>query len=254
MNSIKSLKMSKALFSLMILATICSVAQGQQADSLKVKRLVLTTSVFDYFPGTLNAANFNIGAEKMVAYNTSVYANVGVIQSYGPIGDTWFQIANGKTTGFRFQLEGRRYLNRYKIFDPAVLLFWPHIFQYKSQSLKNSGYYFALHSSYKHTTTKREESISDLSFPAFDYKYIQNDYKVDRSVINMFINFGYQSIKSYGLVIDYSVGLGGKYISSSSEGKLGTDDDKDWPWNKEFDDGSGFFLSPVYQVRLGWGF
>ncbi len=238
----------------MILSTICRVAYGQQADSLQVKKLVITTSLFDYFPGKLNSANFNMGAEKMVANYTSVYANVGVIHSYGPINDTWFQIANRKTSGFRFQLEGRRYLNRHKIFDPAVLLFWPHIFQYKSQSLQNSGYYFALHSSYQQTNTEREESIPDLSLPASDFKYILNDYKVARSVAKIHLKFGYQSIKRYGLVIDYSVGLGGQYISSSSEGKLGSDDDKDWPWNKKFDDGSGFFLSPVYQVRVGWGF
>ena len=254
MNYTKSLKMSKAQFSVMILAIFCSVAYGQQADSLQVKKLVITTSVFDYFPGTLNSANFNIGAEKMVANYTSVYANLGVIHSYGGIDDTWFQIANKKTSGFRFQLEGRRYLNRHKIFDPAVLLFWPHIFQYKSQSLQNSGYYFALHTSYQQTNTEREEIFSDPSYPTSDFKYIHNDYKVERSAIKMHVKFGYQCIKSYGMVVDYSVGLGGQYINSSSEGKLGTDDDKDWPWNKEFDDGSGFFFSPVYQIRIGWGF
>ncbi len=240
----------------MIITIICSAAYGQQADSLKVKKLVITTSVFDYFPGKLNAANFNIGAEKMVANNTSVYANVGVIHSYGPIGDTWFQLANNKTTGFRFQLEGRRYLNRHKIFDPAVLLFWPHIFQYKSQSLQNSGYYYALHASFQQTNTEREEIIYELSsgFPYPDYPYVLNEYKVERSATRMHLKFGYQSIKRYGLVIDYSVGLGGQYISSSAEGKLGSDDDKDWPWSKQFDEGSGFFLSPIYQVRIGWGF
>lgn len=248
------MKIRKALFLVMILAIIYGSAHGQRADSLTVKKLVLTTSVFDYFPGKLNSANFNIGAEKMLANYTSVYANVGVIQSYGGIDDTWFQIANRKTSGFRFQLEGRHYLNRHKIFDPAVLLFWPHIFQYKSQSLRNSGYYFALHSSYQQTNTEREETIPDPSYPPSDFKYAQNDYKVERSVIKMHLKFGYQCIKRYGLVIDYSVGLGGQYINSSSEGKLGSDDDKDWPWNKKFDDGSGFFLSPVYQVRIGWGF
>ncbi len=101
MNYTKSLKMSKALFSLIILATICNVAYGQQADNLQAKKLVITTSVFDYFPGRLNSANFNIGAEKMVANYTSVYANVGVIHSYGAIDDTWFQIANKKTSGFQ---------------------------------------------------------------------------------------------------------------------------------------------------------
>lgn len=137
-----------------------------------------------------------------------------------------------------------------------MLLFWPHIFQYKSQSLQNSGYYYALHASFQLTNTEREEIISELSSgsPYQYYEYTQNKYNVERSATRMHLKFGYQSIKSYGLVIDYSVGLGGQYISSSAEGKLGFDDDKDWPWNKEFDEGSGFFLSPVYQVRIGWGF
>lgn len=70
--------MSKALFSVMIITIICSAAYGQQADSLKVKKLIITTSAFDYIPGKLNAANFNIGAEKMVANN-----NFGLCQCGG---------------------------------------------------------------------------------------------------------------------------------------------------------------------------
>ena len=250
------MKIREALISILIMTITFGSVHGQQADSLQFKKIVITTSAFDYFPGKLNSANFNIGAERMITNKISIYANVGIIHSYGPIGDNWFQLANKKTSGFRFQLEGRHYLNRHKIFDPAVLLFWPHIFQYKSQSLRNSGYYYALHASFQQTNTEREEIIYENStgFPIPDYPHVLNDYNVERSVAKMHLKFGYQSIKRYGLVIDYSVGLGGQYISSASEGKLGSDDDRDWPWNKEFDKGSGFFLSPIYQVRIGWGF
>ena len=253
-RNLKSMTMSKILFSVLTIVLICSKAYGQHADSLQVRKLLITTSAFDYLPGKLNEANFNIGAEKMVANNISLYANVGVIHSYGPSGGGYFQLSSLSTSGYKLQFEGRYYLNRHKIFDPAVLLFWPHIFQYKSQSLKNSGYYFALHASWQQTNTEREETAFDPLYPASDFKYLHNEYKVGRSALGMHIKFGYQSIKSYGLVIDYFVGLGGQYINSSSEDKLGSNDDKDWPWNKKFDEGSGVFLSPVYQVRIGWGF
>jgi hypothetical protein len=234
------------------------MSRAQQTDTILLKKIVITTSALEYIPDKLNVGNFNLGAEMFVANNKTINANVGLLKSYGPSDRNWFQLSSQRTTGFKLQLEGRHYLNRHKIFDPAVLLFWPHIFQYKSQSLKNSGYYFALHGAFQHTNTKREETIPGLStgypFPDYDSHSIQNDYTVKRAATRLHVKFGYQSIKSCGLVIDYSVGLGGQYISSSPEGKLGSDNDKDWPTNKFFDEGSGFYLSPVYQIRIGWGF
>lgn len=250
------MKKRNVLLTIIIIVVTYIAACAQQVDTISVKKLVITTSALEYLPIRLNAGNFNLGAEMYLSNNYSLNANVGVIQSYGSSGGNWLQLSAQSTSGFKLQLEGRRYLNRHKIFDPAVLLFWPHIFQYKSQSVQNSGYYFALHAVYQQTNTEREETIFEPStgFPYPDYNTIQNDYVVERSAVGMHLKFGYQSIKSCGLVIDYSVGLGGQYISSSSKDKLGSNTDKDWPWNKDFDEGSGFYFSPVYQVRIGWGF
>jgi hypothetical protein len=233
----------------MLLVGSYSLSYAQQADTLLLKKIVINTSALEYIPDRLNAGNFNLGAEMFVANNKTIYANVGILQSYGQSDRNWFQLSSQGTTGFKIQLEGRHYLNRHKIFDPVVLLFWPHVFQYKSQSLKNSGYYFALHWAFQHTNTKRVETIPGLStgypFPDYDSHSIQNGYTVKRSATRMHVKFGYQSIKSYGLVIDYSVGLGGQYISSSSKDKLGSNNDKDWPWNKNYDEGSGIYPSFV---------
>ncbi len=230
----------KILLTIVILLGTHFVNCAQQIDAVNMRKLVITTSALEYLPIRLNAGNFNLGAEMYIANNYSVYANAGVIQSYGSSGGNWLQLSAQSTSGFKLQFEGRRYLNRHKIFDPAVLLFWPHIFQYKSQSLENTGYYISLHSAYQQTSTSRTET--------------QNDYMVERSAIGMHVIIGYQSIKIYGLVIDYSVGLGGQYISSNSKDKLGSNTDNDWPWNKNYDEGSGIFPSFVYQVRIGWGF
>jgi len=63
---------------------------------------------------------------------------------------------------------------------------------------------------------------------------------------------GYQSIKKYGLVIDYSVGFGVEYVSGYASNKLGNDNSYELFPKRLFDNGDGFFLSFVYQVRIGW--
>ncbi len=212
----------------------------QQPSPQDIKKTVLSTSVLEYIPFVWNAGNFNIGVEKYFSKQKSVYANIGLIKSYGA-SSGWLQLPSKSISGFKIQLEGRHYLNRNKIFDPAVLLFWPHIFQYNSQTIENSGYYVAVHTDLQQLNITREET------------YFPGDYSVDRTSVGMHFNIGYQCIKSFGLVVDYSIGLGAQYITSSSKNKLGSDTDKDWPWKKSIDDGSGIYPSIVYQVRIGWG-
>lgn len=184
--------------------------------------------------------------------------NVGMIRSYGP-SNGMLSINSEKTQGMKIQVEGRYYLNKHKIFEPALFLFWPHIFQYKSQTLQNTGYYLAVHSHYQLTTTDRQETIVDYidnnPFPNTSH-YKQNMYTVDRTVYALHLKFGYQCIKKVGLTINYGVGLGIQYISSSSKNRLGND--FSWPnserdyGNKLFDKGTGIAPSFVYHVRLGW--
>ena len=211
----------------------------QQTQLQDSKKTVISTSVLEYIPFFRNAGNFNIGGERYFSNQKSVYANVGLIKSYGS-SYGWLQLPSKSISGFKVQLEGRHYLNRNKIFDPAVLLFWPHIFQYNSQAIENSGYYVALHTDFQLLNIIRD-----------DY-YSPPEYSVDRTSIGVHFNLGYQSIKSYGLVIDYTIGLGAQYITSSFENRIGLNIDKDWPWNKTIDEGSGIYPSIVYQVRIGW--
>jgi len=227
---------------IVILFFHASQAFLRASDSLSFKRVIVTTSVLSYIPTLqLNTGTFNLGTEVYLANRNSMYANFGFIQSYGS-SRGYFSISSESTQGFKVQLEGRHYLGRTRIFDPAVLLFWPHIFQYKSESLANAGYYTALNSFYQWTTTDREEQ--------------QNPYTVDRNAVGLQFRFGYQSIKKYGLVVDYSVGVGGQYISSHSTNQLGDDaqypnNDKEWN-GRLFDHGSGWYPTLIYQVSLGW--
>jgi len=143
------------LLTIFILTTLSSLTYAQTTNSLKVKRVIITTSLLEYFPTfKLNTGNFNIGTEIYLKNRKSFYANIGLIKSYGPSGGL-FGISSLSTPGLKVQVEGRHYLNRHKIFEPAILLFWPHIFQYKSQKLQNTGYYAAVHSFYQFTATDR---------------------------------------------------------------------------------------------------
>lgn len=245
-----------ALLTLFILTAFSAQAYAQPADSLKAKRIIITTSVLEYLPTfKLNTGTFNIGTEIYLKNRKSVYASFGLIKSYGQSGG-WFSVSSRRTQGLKIQVEGRHYFNRHKIVEPAILLFWPHIFQYKSQALPNTGYYFAVHSSCQWTATDRQETVVDYidnnPFPNSTH-YKQNIYTVERNVYGLNLKFGYQCIKKCGLTVDYSVGLGGQYISSSSGNKLGTNKDNDIPWKKLFDSGTGFYPDIIYQVRLGWG-
>jgi hypothetical protein len=245
-----------ATLTTLFLTAFSVLTYSQTTDSLKVKQITITTSVLDYFPTIkLNTGNFNIGSEIYLNNRNSLYANFGLIKSYGQ-SHGWLSVSSQSTQGLKIQVEGKHYLDKHKIFEPAILLFWPHIFQYKSQTLQNSGYYVAIHSFYQLTTTDRQETVFDYidnnPYPNTSH-YKQNIYSVDRTVYGVNLKFGYQCIKKYGLTVDYSVGLGGQYISSGSNNKLGTDNEKDMPWNKLFDSGSGFYPNLIYQLRLGWG-
>jgi hypothetical protein len=240
-----------AIFTAIILTAISSLTYAQSADSVKASRLIITTSLTDYMPTiSLYTGTFNIGTEIYLKKRTSIYTNIGIIKSYGESGET-FGISALSTRGVKTQVEGRFYLNKRKIFQPAILLFWPHIFQFKTKVLQNTGYYVAFHSFYQWTTTERGESVVKNSIPE---KHI---YNVNRNAAGLNILFGYQCVKKYGLTVDYSVGLGGQFIQSSSKNRIGTG--TNWPYsekeifsNKLFDKGTAFSPSFVYQMRVGW--
>lgn len=243
-----------------ILAVLSKQAFSQGNDTLKVKRVVVTTSAFDYLGNNQNNGNLNIGAEVYLKKRTSVYANVGAFKQYGPASG-WFTITSEHSQGMKIQIEGRHYLNNRKMYEPTILLFWPHIFQYKTQSLQNTGYYYAIHSFYQYSETVRQETVVEYDninpFPNNEH-YIQNLYTVYRSSYGLNIKFGYQCIKKYGLTVDYAIGIGAQYISSYSVNRLGLD--TDWPeqqreifTNKLFDKGAGVYPSFIYEVLIGWG-
>jgi hypothetical protein len=249
------------ILTIVVLAVFNGLTYSQPTDSLKAKRVTITTSVLEYLPSTkLNTGNFNIGTEIYLGNRNSCYANIGLIKSYGqPKG--WLSVSSLKTTGIKIQAECKHFLNKHKIFEPIILLFSPHCFQYKSQILQNTGYYVALNSSYQWTATHRKETIVDYinddPFPNSKH-YKQNIYRVDRNVYGLNLKFGYQCVKKFGLTIDFSVGIGGLYIASHSTNRIGEDTDwpnsqKDFPSKKLFDEGTGFSPNILYHFRIGWG-
>ena len=241
---------------IVLLATLSSFTYSQKSDTIKAKRVIITTSLYDYLlPFRLNAYTINIGSEVYLKNGKSVFLNIGLIRPNGPPGG-WFDIDALSTKGIKVQIEGKHFLNKHKIFEPAILGFWPHIFQYKSQALQNTGYYVAAHSYYQFTKTYRPETIED-STPFPNTHYSKNIYTVDRNVIGLNFVIGYQCVKKCGFTIDCATGLGLQYISSSSNNKLGSN--SDYPENEKdfgkklFDTGAAFAPNYVIQFRIGWG-
>jgi hypothetical protein len=216
-----------------ILVTQSTFVYSNSIDSLKTKRLTITTSLYDYIlPLTLNSCNINIGSEIYLKNRESFFFNIGVIKSFGP-SDGWFDITALNTQGTKIQIEGKRYFSKYKI----------------------TGAYLALHSFYQYTKTDRPETIEDNTPPYTHYS--QNIYIVNRNVIGLNSLVGYQCIKKHGLTVDCAVGFGVQYISSNSKNRVG--DENNPPENEKdlgskllFDKGAGVAPNIVLQLRLGW--
>lgn len=228
---------------------------AQEGDSLKKNMGGFTTSLLEFFPDPkLYTANVNLGMEYRLRSKNTLYVNLGYLHPYGkPEG--FFGLSSRWTRGLRLQVEKRRYLNRRKIVEPAILLFWPHIFQFGTRDQDNTGYYWAIHSAFKRTQTRRTEyylaRIEDEPYPGTKY-YERNEYDVFRTSISIHLKFGYQCIRKRGFIVDYSVGCGAQYLTSHSEGNILEHTNRDIPWNKLFNSGSGFFPSFLYQIRIGW--
>ncbi|MBA3663029.1 MAG: DUF3575 domain-containing protein [Bacteroidetes bacterium] len=251
----------KNIFTTIFVAGLSFITLSQSPDSLRPKRIIVTTSVFEYIPTIkLNTGNFNIGTDIYLSRRKSIYFNCGYIKSFSPA-QGLLSISSLNTQGIKMQVEGRHYFRRHKMVQPAILLFWFHIFQYNTQTLSNTGYYTALHTSFQRTATDRQETVVDFinnnPFPNTTHTKL-NIYTVNRNAYSVNIKFGYQCIKKCGLTVDYSVGLGAAFISSNSKNRLGSDTDwphseQDFPMTKLFDKGTCFYPNVLYQLRLGWG-
>ncbi len=226
------------------LMVFSALSFSQNSDTIKTCPIIISTSLFDYLPTyNLPTSNLNLGTEIYLCNRNSIYFNCGLIIPSGHAGFT--APVTISTNGFKLQFETKHFLNKYKLFEPAILVFWPHIFQYKSQTFQNTGYYYSIHTTFQKTVTDRKGDNNCI-------------YNVDRVFCRLDFKFGYQCIKRYGLTIDCSFGAGIKYLTSNSrnyiQGSSWPNSDKDFPWNKLFDKGSGLYPDIVYQLRLGWEF
>lgn len=237
------------------------ISFSQATDSLREKKISITTSVFDYASVLFfNAINYNIEIAKSMENRKAIHINLGYINSFKPVireGFVNFAIPTSlDTKGYRIQLEGRHYLNKHKLFEPSIVLFWLKLFQYHSIVQDNTGYYIAFQSKYQFTATEREERVVDyiVEQPYLQTFYKQNDYTVSRNVLGGYFKIGYNAIKKSGFTVDHAIGIGAAYISSSSENKKGNNNDTDFPYDKSFDNGSGLHFDFAYSFKIGWSF
>ncbi|MBW6482006.1 MAG: hypothetical protein K0B10_02990 [Vicingaceae bacterium] len=236
-----------------------SIGFSQPDDTVKVKKYSITTSLLDYpFASFFNAINYNLELSTIINKQNSFHLSIGYLKSNKPVVDDFlFGIpVSKKTHGYRIQLEGRHYLNKHKLFEPSILLFWLGLCQYNSIVQNNTGYYIAFQTKYQFTETEREEKVVDYiqEQPYFQTFYKQNNYTVDRNVLGSYFKFGYNAIKKSGFTVDHAIGIGVSYVSSSSKNKIGDSNDSDFPYNKSFDSGSSLNFDIAYTFKIGWSF
>lgn len=263
-DNCSGLKFKKKRLFLMVIICIAflNISYSQIKDSLKIQSLNITTTICDYYSmiGT-NAYNFNLGSEIYIKNRNSLALNFGLIKSFEPSKGI-FSIYSLKTKGFKFQTEYKHYFGKHQLFQPAIILFWPHILQYHTKKMENSGYYYSFQMAFQQTSTKRDESIfdyiNDWPYPNTSY-YKNNFYTVERTVYRMNLKIGYQCVKINGLTIDYAIGLGVKYLDSFTKNQINKSES--WPQNEKdliighklFEKGHGFYPDVVHQFKIGFG-
>ena len=114
----------KKLFTVLFLTSLTTLSYSKSKDSLSFKRFTVTTNLVDYVPTMLNTSCINIGTEVYVKNKKSIGLSVGYIKSIGASGG-YLQLSALSTTGMKVQVEGKQYLNRRKLFIPALFIFWP---------------------------------------------------------------------------------------------------------------------------------
>ncbi|CAG5084960.1 hypothetical protein [Parvicella tangerina] len=243
------------VFSLVLLLLLLGTNLFSQEDTdfSSCKRVTLSSDMVGLIPSfQFGTVTYNAGAEVYLKNKKSITVNVGWIKGGEHSG--LFAIHSQGTDGFKGQLEIKHYLGKYELFEPAILLFWPHIFQYKTQKHENSGYYVACQTSFQTTETLRSENVPGDN----GGEYYKNDYSVNRKAGIIDVKVGYQCVKKYGITIDQSIGVGLQFISSYPKNRLGGD--SRWPASqkellgKNFESGKGFFPHIAYQLKLGWSF
>ncbi len=201
-----------------------NTSNARATDTLATKRLIIKASSFEYLPSLLKTGNINLGAEIYLKNRKSVYANFGVIWPYNFNFYLWDWYSADNYKGWKLQVEGRHYLNKHKIFEPAILLFWPHLLQFNSEELPNTGYYVGLHSSQRFLTSNRTENVivynENVPFPNNAQPRLVS-YTLNSTLYGLNLKFGYQAIKKYGFTVDYAVGIGCLFISNTLVNKVG---------------------------------
>lgn len=239
------------VFSLMIL--LYEQIPAQQ-DSLPAKKINFHTLASEYLPmPLLQVVNFNIGTEIVLNKQTSISVNLGYLNKSKPI-DGLFQVDIESSEGIRGQLELRRYFHRHNLIEPLILFSWLHIFQFESQVLQNSGYYYSGQIGYQHTISERIESFRTYDNSNQQYNFTYSNYSVERNSLYLIGKVGYQCIKSYGLLIDMSYGFGAKWLDTRSINKQSQQITSFWGWDQEFDYRQGILPHFTYQIKLGWAF
>jgi len=189
-------------------------------DSLSFKKIAISTSLLEYFPNPkLYTINCNLGAEFYIKNGYSIYLGAGVLLPAGSP-NSYFGIPSEQSKGYKLRLEARRYLKRKKEVEPAMLAFWPHVFQYHNVPYQNSGFYTGFSSSFQYTETERKESVQDESNPAGNPVYKDNVYLVHRNQLAINLMLGFQCIKKSGFFVDYAVGLGIQLVAVAQPSAL----------------------------------
>jgi hypothetical protein len=226
-----------------------------QFDSLPSKKISFHTLTSEYLPSWhLEVINFNLGTELLLKKSKAVCINLGYLSNQKSTSGDFFNVGIYSSKGYRVQIEIKHYLKRKKLIEPLMLVFWPHLLQYKSQTLQNSGYYLSGLMSYQYTSSERTETIANEYNSTNQSQFMSSIYNVNRNSVSLIAKAGYQCIKSFGLLIDVSFGFGAQWLDTKTVGKQSDNFSIEFPWAKPFDTRQGIFPQVRYQIKLGWAF
>ena len=222
------MKRNLLFFSICSLVGIVNSLYAQDSLILKKRNIIylMPTSVFGNVPD-LNVAWFFIGYDYRLNKKCFVGGCIGAIVYTNPKGGSFLLgDATNKSSGFNLNLQDKIILKTMKPYYGT-----------------NTSFYYSTSFFYQFTKTFRSEIYS-------------HQYNVNRNMFALTPEIGFMFINKHHLYTDIGIGLGIKYFTSKTYGKLTplSSNDVEMFTGKTFEYGSEFQPRILVQYKIGYNF
>lgn len=184
---------------------------------------ILKFSLSDLLTGmTFESTTIQFGLEKGISKNQTIEGQIGYLfHAFQGSGFLNVDLTGGY--GFALETEFKNYFS-----DNRINSF--------------SGHYVSLDLLYRFFYAEREERGEIL-----------NQYSVYRNECGVFLKYGFQTMAISGFVSDFSIGAGWRYLTSNSDNQYQLYvTESEFPYNKEFNNGTRSFFSVTAAIKIGW--